>query len=117
MMAMAPAACGTVMTPPPATPAAGRGTDRPALTPEARAARGAMATGTDRWESSIAKFEEGDKTAPPPQGGIVFVGSSSIVYWNLPGCFPELGAKAIRRGFGGSLIGDSVHYADRIVIP
>jgi lysophospholipase L1-like esterase len=47
----------------------------------------------------------------------VFVGASSIVRWNLPQYFPELGAKAVNRGFGGSLIGDSVHFADRIVIP
>ena len=37
--------------------------------------------------------------------------------WNLPESFPELGAKVINRGFGGSLIADSVKYADRIVIP
>lgn len=55
--------------------------------------------------------------SPPPQGGVVFVGSSSIVRWNLPESFPELGARAINRGFGGSLIADSVRYADRIVIP
>ena len=42
---------------------------------------------------------------------------SSIVRWNLPESFPELGTKAINRGFGGSLIADSVYFADRIVIP
>jgi len=69
------------------------------------------------WEETIAKFEAADRTAPPPSGGVVFVGASSIVRWNLPEYFPELGAKAINRGFGGSLAADSSYYADRIVIP
>ena len=71
----------------------------------------------DRWEPTIAGFEEQDRLHPPPTDAIVFVGASSIVRWNLPESFPELGAKVINRGFGGSLIADSVKYADRIVIP
>ena len=71
----------------------------------------------DRWESAIKKFEEADKLSPPPQNAIVFIGASSIVRWNLKESFPELGAQAINRGFGGSLAADSTRYADRIVIP
>ena len=71
----------------------------------------------DRWEPAIKKFEDADKVAPPPQNGIVFIGASSIVRWNLPDSFPELGPRAINRGFGGSLAADSTRYAERIVIP
>ena len=71
----------------------------------------------DRWEPAIQKFEEADKLSPPPQNAIVFIGASSIVRWNLKESFPELGAHAINRGFGGSLAADSTRYADRIVIP
>ena len=71
----------------------------------------------DRWEPTIKKFEDADRIAPPPQNAIVFIGASSIVRWNLPESFPELGARAINRGFGGSLAADSTRYADRIVIP
>ena len=71
----------------------------------------------DRWEPAIKKFEDGDKVSPPPQNAIVFIGASSIVRWNLKESFPELGAQAINRGFGGSLAADSTRYADRIVIP
>ena len=81
-----------------------------------QAAQGVQA-GTDRWESAIKKFEEGDKVSPPQPNAVVFVGASSIVRWNLPESFPELGPKAINRGFGGSLAADSTRYADRIVIP
>lgn len=71
----------------------------------------------ERWESTIKKFEDTDKVTPPPQNAIVFIGASSIVRWNLPDSFPELGPKAINRGFGGSLAADSTRYAERIVIP
>jgi lysophospholipase L1-like esterase len=69
------------------------------------------------WEATIAKFEASDRATPVPRGGVVFIGASSIVRWNLPESFPELGARAINRGFGGSLMADSVYFADRIVIP
>src|SRR5258705_12464267 len=71
----------------------------------------------DRWEPAIKKFEDADRVAPPPQNGIVFIGASSIVRWNLPDSFPELGPRAINRGFGGSLAADSTQYAERVVIP
>ena len=71
----------------------------------------------ERWDPAIQKFEEQDKVSPPPQNGILFIGASSIVRWNLPEYFPELGAKAINRGFGGSQSVDAVRYVDRIVVP
>jgi lysophospholipase L1-like esterase len=79
--------------------------------------RQSRAADPDRWEATIKKFEDQDKIAPPPQNAVVFVGASSIVRWNLPESFPDLGPKAINRGFGGSLMPDSTRYADRIVIP
>lgn len=69
----------------------------------------------DRWESAIQEFEKKDKSSPPPQGEIVFVGSSTIRLWNLAESFPDL--KCINRGFGGSHMADSAHYTDRIIVP
>jgi lysophospholipase L1-like esterase len=71
----------------------------------------------ERWDAAIQKFEDQDKVSPPPQNGIVFIGASSIVRWNLAESFPALGAKAINRGFGGSQSVDAVRYAERIVVP
>jgi len=69
-----------------------------------------------RWEKDIAAFEASDRTNAPPKGGIVFVGSSSIRLWKtLAADFP--GHKVLNRGFGGSQLADSVHYADRIILP
>jgi len=70
----------------------------------------------NRWEPEIQKFEEQDKQNPPPKGGIVFVGASSIVRWNLAESFPDL-KDAINRGFGGSEMADSAKYASRVVVP
>jgi lysophospholipase L1-like esterase len=69
----------------------------------------------DRWEPAIKAFEEGDRLAPPPKEGIVFIGSSSIRRWDLAKYFP--GLPAVNRGFGGSQMEDSARYADRILLP
>lgn len=70
---------------------------------------------SEKWAAAIAKFEQKDKESPPPKNGIVFVGSSSIVGWDVAKWFPD--RQAINRGFGGSQTIDSVYYADRIVVP
>lgn len=68
------------------------------------------------FESDIEKFEAQDKVSPPAPGGVVFVGSSSIVRWTtLSEDFPEY--NVINRGFGGSQTSDSVRFAKRIVTP
>ncbi len=68
-----------------------------------------------RWEKTIQGFEQRDREQAPPNGEIVFVGSSSIRFWDTDEYFPDL--KVINRGFGGSQVADSVAYAHRIVIP
>jgi len=67
------------------------------------------------WESSIRKFEEGDKVNPPKPGGIVFTGASSIRLWEtLAAEMKPL--DVMNRGFGGSQYSDLNQYAKRIVI-
>jgi lysophospholipase L1-like esterase len=69
-----------------------------------------------KWEKEISAFEQQDRDNPPPKNAIVFVGSSSIRLWDtLAQDFPH--HRVLNRGFGGSEIADSVHFADRIVIP
>ncbi|HZE95713.1 MAG TPA: GDSL-type esterase/lipase family protein [Planctomycetota bacterium] len=70
---------------------------------------------TEPFAKEIEAFEAKDKTAPPPQNEIVFVGSSSIRLWKSTEAFPDL--KIINRGFGGSQMADSVHFAERIILP
>jgi lysophospholipase L1-like esterase len=69
-----------------------------------------------QWEKEIAAFEAGDRTNPPPTNAVLFIGSSTIRFWTtLVADFP--GQPVINRGFGGSEIADSTHFADRIVFP
>jgi lysophospholipase L1-like esterase len=69
-----------------------------------------------RWEKEIAAYEAADRVNTPPKGGILFIGSSTIRLWKtLAKDFPD--HKVINRGFGGSEIVDSTHFADRIIFP
>lgn len=68
-----------------------------------------------RLEPEIAAFEAEDRAAPPVAGGTLFVGSSSIRYWNVARDFPSV--RPIRRGYGGSHVSDTIHFADRVLLP
>lgn len=68
------------------------------------------------FAKEINAFTTSDATNPPPRGGILFIGSSSIRLWKtLAQDLPDL--LVLNRGFGGSQVIDSVNYADRIVFP
>jgi len=84
-----------------------------ALTPPAWSAEGHDFA---RWENEISAFELSDRTNRPPKDAVLFVGSSGIRLWTtLAADFPD--QKVINRGFGGSQIVDSTHFASRIIIP
>lgn len=69
-----------------------------------------------RWEPEISAFERSDRTNPPVRGCILFIGSSTIRFWqSLPQDYP--GRPVINRGFGGSELADSTHFAERIIFP
>lgn len=86
------------------------------LVPLAGAHAADSAAATNRWEREIRAFEAADKTNPPPQGAILFIGSSTIARWpNISRAFP--GHTVFKRGFGGSELSDSVAYVGRIVVP
>ena len=68
------------------------------------------------WQHDIDRLVADDSAHPPPQDGVLFVGSSSIRMWTtLAADFS--GVPVIDRGFGGSVIADTTYFADRIVIP
>ncbi len=79
-------------------------------------ATAAPADDPSRWEDDIAAFEAQDKAEAPPENALVFVGSSSIRLWST---LKEDMAPmpVIQRGFGGSKLGDAIHFADRIITP
>ncbi len=80
----------------------------------------ALADGTNhnfvRWEKAIAAYERMDATNPPAKGAFVFIGASSIARWKtLAQDYP--GQPVVNRGFGGSEIVDSTHFAGRVIFP
>jgi lysophospholipase L1-like esterase len=83
---------------------------------QSAAGRYAATRDYSRWEKQIAAMEAADRKNPPPKGGVLFVGSSTIRLWKtLAEDFPE--HKVINRGFGGSEIVDATHFADRLIFP
>ncbi|HEV7404757.1 MAG TPA: GDSL-type esterase/lipase family protein [Chthoniobacteraceae bacterium] len=69
-----------------------------------------------KWDKAIAAFQAGDEKTPPAKGGIVFVGSSTIVRWKtLAQDYP--GLNLINRGFGGNEIEDCTHFAEQTIFP
>lgn len=74
------------------------------------------ASAQNQWEEAIRAFERMDETEPPPEGAVLFAGSSSIRMWStLAEDFPD--EPVINRGFGGSQMSDLIHFAGRIVTP
>lgn len=64
----------------------------------------------------IRQFLHQDSVMPPPQGAILFAGSSSFRMWtDVQDFFP--GYTIINRGFGGSTLPDLIRYAHDIIIP
>ena len=69
-----------------------------------------------RYAARVERYLEKDKTNPPPVGGIVFTGSSSIDMWvSLKSDFPDL--SVVKRGIGGTLLADLPHFAPQLVYP
>lgn len=66
------------------------------------------------WQKSFRSWEAHDRKHPPPKGGVVFVGSSSIRMWPTAASFPRL--PALNRGLGGAHIDDVEHFVERLVL-
>lgn len=68
------------------------------------------------WEPEIEAFERTDRESAPPRDAILFVGSSSIRFWDdLAEDMAPM--TVIRRGFGGARLSDLIHFADRLILP
>ena len=69
-----------------------------------------------RFEETILAFEQEDALNPPPENAIVLTGSSSIARWNDKAKNTLAPLTVIPRGFGGSVMGDVLHYLDRVAL-
>lgn len=70
----------------------------------------------DFMQRAFASFEAEDREFMPPEGGVLFVGSSSIAFW------PDLREEfetfpvVIQRGIAGSRMSDLARHADRLAV-
>jgi lysophospholipase L1-like esterase len=72
--------------------------------------------GEAKFADVIDGFVSADRVTPPPSCATLFVGSSSIRFWNsLAADFPT--RTVINRGFGGSTVWEVNHYFGQIVAP
>ena len=67
----------------------------------------------DRFEDTIERFRRFDNRNKMPENPILFVGSSSIVYWETANSFPEY--PVINRGFGGASLPEVMYYYDDVI--
>ena len=88
----------------------------PAILRDVQCVRESEGLPPDPWEASIEGYEASDAADPPDPGSIVFVGSSSILFWGTLGA-DMAPMPVLNRGFGGSVIAHATHFADRIVLP
>ena len=68
-----------------------------------------------RFEEEIEVFRDWDMKNSTPDGAILFVGSSSIRFWETANAFPQY--PVINRGFGGSHFSDLIYYYDSLILP
>jgi lysophospholipase L1-like esterase len=67
------------------------------------------------FADEITAFAEQDAEVPPPDGPVVFVGSSSIRLWDtLADDMAPI--PVLNRGFGGSQLPHLIHYVDETVV-
>jgi lysophospholipase L1-like esterase len=69
-----------------------------------------------RMSQDIASFEEKDRVEPPPEGGLLLSGASTMRLWkSAPQDFAPM--PLINRGFGGSYTTEVLGYMERITLP
>ena len=82
----------------------------------AAAAGFAQESTTPRFAAAIDAFVAADRTAPPPQKGILFIGSSIFRQWTTV-AEDMSPLPAFNRAFGGSRTADILAHMDRVVLP
>lgn len=67
----------------------------------------------DRYADTIEQYRRFDKRNALAKNPILFVGSSSIVFWETAQSFPDY--PVINRGFGGASLPEVIHYYDDVI--
>jgi len=67
------------------------------------------------FADEIAAFAEQDRASPPPDGAVVFTGSSSIRLWSTLAA-DMAPIPIVNRGFGGSQLAHVIHFYDQTIV-
>lgn len=68
-----------------------------------------------RFEEAMSAFDKEHRETPQPEQAILFIGSSSVRFWNT--IHEDMAPlTVVHRGFGGSNMHDALHFIDRAVI-
>lgn len=95
---------------------AANGNAEPSILQGIECVRGDEGLSAEVWETEIEAYEAADAVERPSPGSVVFIGSSSIRRWEtLSEDMAPM--QVLNRGFGGSVIAQSTHFADRVVLP
>lgn len=65
------------------------------------------------FSREIEAFAKANEAGPAVTDATLFLGSSSIRLWDIPGSFPDIGT--VSRGFGGATTPDVLHYYKRLL--
>ncbi|WP_242127014.1 GDSL-type esterase/lipase family protein [Sphingobium sp. Sx8-8] len=65
------------------------------------------------FSREIEAFAKANESGPAIADATLFLGSSSIRLWDIPGSFPDMGT--VNRGFGGATTPDVLHYYKRLL--
>ncbi len=87
-----------------------------ALRCSASAAEPAAYPDPARLAAEVAAYAAADSLAPPPQGAVVCVGSSSLRFWHGTIAADLAPLEVVPRGFGGSTMLDLLHFAQPLVL-
>jgi lysophospholipase L1-like esterase len=71
----------------------------------------------ERLEAEILRFEAADRAAPPREGAVLVLGSSSIRLWHERLDEDLAPLTIVPRGFGGSTVHDCRFFLGRVVLP
>lgn len=69
-----------------------------------------------RFDKEIHTFEKNDARQTPPQGAVLFTGSSTVRNWHKELAADFKGLTVLGRGFGGSNMKDLLHHMDKVVL-
>ena len=72
-------------------------------------------TSSARLKNAVSALLKQDAETLPSSEGVLFVGNSVIMRWDLRHYFPQY--RTVNRGIEGAVLADATFYADQLIVP